>query len=75
LYGKRGEIHTAFDHERFADEMKSCTHRWLITYDDSEAVRDLFSFADIVEWELQYGMNNYKQKTAAKGKELFIKNY
>jgi len=28
-----------------------------------------------VEWELQYGMNNYKQAIAAKGKELFIKNY
>jgi hypothetical protein len=24
---------------------------------------------------LQYGMNNYKQQTASKGKELFIANY
>jgi DNA adenine methylase len=24
---------------------------------------------------MQYGMNNYKQSSAAKGKELFITNY
>jgi DNA adenine methylase len=47
----------------------------LITYDDSPEVRKLFSFAHIVEWELQYGMNNFTQGSAAKGKELFIKNY
>lgn len=75
LYGKRGELHTSFDHERFADNMRACKHQWLITYDDSPKIRDLFSFANIVEWQLQYGMNNYKQDTAAIGQELFIKNY
>jgi DNA adenine methylase len=75
LYGDKGKLHTGFDHERFAADLQKCTHRWLLTYDDSEEVRDLFHFAKIVEWELQYGMNNFKQKTAAKGKELFIKNY
>lgn len=75
LYGIRGELHTSFDHERFAKNMQKCQHRWLITYDDSPEIRQLFSFAKIVEWELQYGMNNYKKTSAAKGKELFIKNY
>jgi DNA adenine methylase len=55
--------------------MRQCKHRWLITYDDSDTIRSLFSFADIIEWDLQYGMNNYKQDTAARGRELFIKNY
>ena len=50
-------------------------YKWLITYDNSPEVIDLFDFANIYEWELQYGMNNYKQKTAAKGRELFISNY
>lgn len=75
LYGVKGKLHTSFDHQRFADNMRKCTHRWLITYDDSPTIRALFSFADIVEWELQYGMNNYMQGKADKGKELFIKNY
>jgi DNA adenine methylase len=75
LYGKSGALHTGFDHARFADVMRQCPHRWLITYDDSPTVRALFSFANIIEWQLQYGMNNYKRTTAPKGKELFIRNY
>lgn len=75
LYGVRGKLHTSFDHERFAENMRKCQHKWLITYDDSPEVRKLFNFADITEWTLQYGMNNYKQKSAAEGQELLIKNY
>lgn len=55
--------------------MSECQHQWLITYDDCEAVRQNFSFAYLYEWDLQYGMNNYKQGKAQKGKELFISNY
>jgi DNA adenine methylase len=75
LYGRKGDLHSSFNHEKFAKNMSMCKHKWLITYDNSPEVRDFFSFANIYEWELQYGMNNYKQKTAEKGKELFISNY
>ena len=75
LYGVRGLLHTSFDHEQFAENMKRCQHKWLITYDDSPVIRHLFKFAEIRKWTLQYGMNNYRKTTAAKGKELFIKNY
>lgn len=75
LYGKKGTLHTNFDHRRFVDAVKKCQHKWMITYDDCPEIRELFSFAHIVGWEFQYGMNNYKQKTAAKGKELIITNY
>jgi DNA adenine methylase len=75
LYGVKGDLHTSFDHERFAENMRRCPHRWLITYDDSPKIRELFSFAHVSEWEFQYGMNNFKQATAAKGREIFIKNY
>ncbi|MHA1267034.1 MAG: DNA adenine methylase [Candidatus Helarchaeota archaeon] len=75
LYGKIGDLHLSFDHERFAKIMKRCDHKWLITYDDSKVIRNLFHFANIVEWELQYGMNNYMQSSAKKGRELFIFNY
>lgn len=75
LYGKDGDLHLAFDHDRFAENMKKCQHKWLITYDDAPKIRELFSFAHIHEWELQYGMNNFKQEHANKGKELFICNY
>lgn len=75
LYGKNGILHTEFNHDDFAREVKACKHSWLITYDDSPEIRDNFSFANIYEWELQYGMNNYKQGKAEKGHELFISNY
>jgi len=75
LYGKNGILHTGFNHDEFAHEMKKCKHSWLITYDDSPVIRANFSFAKIYEWELQYGMNNYKQGKAEKGNELFISNY
>jgi DNA adenine methylase len=69
LYGKRGHLHTGFDHQRFAENMQKCPHLWLITYDDCEEVRNLFSFAYIYSWELQYGMS------AKKGRELLISNF
>jgi DNA adenine methylase len=75
LYGNDGDLHINFSHERFAKNMKNCQHKWLITYDDSEEIRELFDFANKYEWTLQYGMNNYKQESAKKGKELFITNY
>lgn len=75
LYGKKGTLHTEFDHEAFAETMENCPHRWLITYDDSPYVRSKFSFAYLHEWTLQYGMNNYKQGKAEAGRELFICNY
>lgn len=75
LYGKNGILHTEFNHEEFARTIKACKHSWLITYDDSPEIRRNFHFAYIREWELQYGMNNYKQGKAEKGRELFIFNY
>jgi DNA adenine methylase len=75
LYGKNGVLHTSFNHEEFAQEMKKCKHSWLITYDNSPEIRKNFSHANIYKWELQYGMNNYKQSKAEKGSELFIANY
>ncbi|MHC5737146.1 DNA adenine methylase [Nostoc sp.] len=75
LYGKDGHLHTYFEHQRFAEILQQCHHRWLITYDNSTQILENFKWANISEWELQYGMNNYKQSGAAKGKELFITNY
>lgn len=75
LYGKEGKLHTSFEHQRFAHLVQQCSHQWLITYDDSPTIRENFSSVNLFEWQLQYGMNNYKQNIAAKGQELFISNY
>ena len=72
LYGKSGASHKGFDHVRFAEECKSCKHKWLITYNDNEKIRDLYSsWANIVEVPVKYSMNSKAKVT----KELFITNY
>lgn len=75
LYGKNGNLHKIFDHERFAEVLKRTNHKWLITYDDSEYIRDLFSFANIKKWNLTYGMRNVGNNRNQIGNELFISNY
>jgi DNA adenine methylase len=75
LYGKRGTLHKGFDHERFAETMKNCKHNWLITYDDSSYIRDLFSFSNIMTWDAVYGMKNVAENSNQIGKELFISNF
>lgn len=75
LYGKNGHLHKTFNHEEFAHTMKNCNHKWLITYDDCEYIRELFSFAHIIPWNLTYGMRNVSVASNQKGKELFITNY
>ncbi|MBX3163797.1 MAG: DNA adenine methylase [Bacteroidetes bacterium] len=75
LYGKNGNLHKVFDHQKFANTMKNCNHKWLITYDDCEYIRELFSFANIIPWDLTYGMRNVTENSNQKGKELFISNY
>jgi DNA adenine methylase len=75
LYGKNGNMHKSFDHIKFAETMRSCKHKWLITYDDSKYIRNLFSFANIIPWDLTYGMRNVTSGSDQKGKELFISNY
>ncbi len=75
LYGQQGNLHTSFNHAEFAQTMKQCQHQWLITYDDNEEIRNYFQDSKIIAWQLQYGMNNYKQGKAEKGQEIFIRNY
>lgn len=75
LYGKNGQLHKGFDHERLAEELRGCKHRWLMTYDDCEYVRNLYKGFNIKEFELMYGMRNVTKSADMKGNELFISNY
>lgn len=75
LYGKNGELHKGFDHERFADAVKKCKHKWLITYDDCPYIRELYKGYTIVPFELIYGMKNTTKNANMKGNEIIIKNF
>jgi len=75
LYGKNGDLHKNFEHEKFARNIKKCKHQWLITYDDSPEIRGLFDFAHITCWEMAYGMTNVNREKSRRGNELIITNY
>lgn len=75
LYGKNGNLHRQFDHIRFAEVMKTCRHRWLITLDDHPLIRELFGFAHIFEWKLTYGMRNITPTSDQRANEIFISNF
>jgi DNA adenine methylase len=75
LYGKRGSLHTQFDHERLYEKVKKCKHKILITYDNSEYIKNLYKDFYIVEWHLNYGMTSFNKKNLKKGRELLIANF
>ena len=75
LYGRNGRLH-GFDHEGLASLLKVTPHKFLITYDDCPEIRQLYQWASIVPWQLQYGMNNCNAEHQSKvGNEIFILNY
>lgn len=75
LYGHNGSLH-AFDHWKLARLLKKTSHHFLITYDDCKEIRDLYSWANVRNWQMQYGMNNCNVKRTSRiGSELLISNY
>ncbi len=75
LYGKNGNLHKTFEHERLAKVLKNTSHKWLMTYDNSDYIQELYSFAHISTRELSYGMRNIKDVPRQKEQEIFISNY
>ncbi len=75
LYGKRGNLHTDFDHKRLRNEVVKCRHKILITYDNSPKIKRLYEGFYILEWKMKYGMTNYGRNYLREGDELLIANY
>ena len=60
LYGARGDHHKNFDHEALARLLYQ-RGDWLLSYNDCDAVRDLYRQYKIVSPEWTYGMNASKK--------------
>ena len=73
LYGKNGDLHMGFDHNRFYEIFTKTKHSVIVTYDDCEFVRDMYKNYNIIPIEFHYSMNNVNSNRTA-GKELIIKN-
>lgn len=78
LYGKGGNLHKGFDHERFAKEILDCKHNWVVSYNDGEAVRNLFPEPNnlaFMKWQQHYPMKAPAGHLTNRGKELIISNF
>jgi len=75
LYGRNGILHQQFNHQELFNQLENINHRWLMTYDNSEYIRNLYQDYYTIQWEFQYGMNNYGRDYSPMGSELLISNY
>ena len=66
-----------FEHERLRDVLKGIKGRFLLSYDDSPKIRELYKGFEMVEVERQNGINNRQGTDRANKiyKELLIANY
>ena len=66
-----------FDHERLREVLGNIQGRFLLSYDDSPKIRELYKGFEMIEVERLNGINN-KQGTSRENKifkELLIANY
>jgi DNA adenine methylase len=77
LYGKDREMHKSFDHDKFANDVYECPHKFMITYNDNERLRELYKDYYIEEWKLRYSMVHRGEKGTNENvkTELLVTNY
>jgi len=77
LYGKKGGMHKTFDHDKFAEDCEACESHQLVSYNNSQLVKDRFAGWDAAEYELTYTMRStgdYMGDQSTR-KELLLLNY
>jgi DNA adenine methylase len=62
LYGRDGDLHHTFDHEKFAEVIKK-RNDWILCYNDCEYIRSLYKECRIEKVEWSYGMNKTKKSS------------
>lgn len=84
LYGRNGDTHRGFPHEKFCEVTKSMPCKWFVTYDDSTFVRHMFNGKTSSGGQIYltpftipggYTMALKSSEDALAGEELFISNY
>ena len=59
LYGKKGNTHKNFDHEGLASLLYK-RDKWILSYNDSDDIRNLYKNYKIITPSWTYGMSNNK---------------
>lgn len=60
LYGKNGDLHRDFDHDKLCSMLKKRNHKWILSYNDSKEIRDMYQDFHLQELNWKYGMSNDK---------------
>jgi DNA adenine methylase len=56
LYGTDRQLHEGFSHEKFADEVDKCQHKFMITYNLNEWLVGRYKKYNLKKWKLRYSM-------------------
>ena len=77
IYGKRGEMHKYFDHDKFAEDCDGQTNHQMISYNSTQIIKNRFKDWNAAEFDLTYSMRSTGDymKNQAERKELVLTNY
>ena len=62
LYGKDGDMHESFDHDKLYQCLSKKTN-WLMTYNNCAYIKNLYKNYTIIETSWSYGMNKSKESS------------
>lgn len=68
---------TKDDHFRLSEDLKNTQHKFILTYDDVQEIRELYSWAYIYDMNFYYRIDNSRDNNnkRTKGRELVITNF
>ena len=77
LYGKKGSMHSGFDHDKFAEDCDKHDIPMLISYNSDQLVKDRFTNWNAAEFDLTYTMRSVGEymREQKERKELLLYNY
>ena len=77
LYGKKGDMHKRFDHDKFAEDCDRHTIDMMVSYNSSQLVKDRFKTWTAAEFDLTYTMRSVGEymRDQQQRKELLLLNY
>lgn len=77
LYGKDREMHKFFDHDKFAEDVYKCPHKFMITYNVNDRLLELYKDYHLEYWKLRYSMVHRGDKNTQDNvkTELLVTNY
>jgi DNA adenine methylase len=77
LYGRKGSMHSGFDHDKFAEDCDKYNIPMMVSYNSDQLVKDRFKKWNAAEFHLTYTMRSVGDymREQKERKELILMNY